>query len=287
MVSINHGPIEQIVSDYEELNEPFADEALPINHAINDLGLTSDRDRSLYITLDGALNRRIDADVLRNQTTKLWRAEPWAFQPSQLVNREVDELIEVFSADEYSFRYPKKDAEYWFRNAYTLDREYGGNPMNLLSQFDFDANAIHQHVKEATYREDVQPEFDHLTNNKKFASLGGDKVGSLWLQNIHMLVVHLYNIQEIASEIDSAPPEAEDELVPIPVDVQVAKVTSELLNQEFDAEKDRDELIDIWNSFFDDSELDPLRVDKPLWILGRIWDEGGAEYVQELQKEHQ
>jgi len=287
--TISHDIVERIVSDYETLNEPFAGEILPINRALDELALTADqeRERALYITLDGALNRQIDADVLRDQTIKLWETEPWAFQPNQVVQQGFETLREVFVSGEYSFRFPETDAEYWFRNAYTLNREFDSDPMNLFAEFEFDANAIHQYVKSAAYDEDIQPEFNNLTNNHKFTALGGDKVGALWLQNIHMLVTHLHNIQDVASDIANAPPQAEDELVPIPVDVQVAKVTSELLERDFDAETDRNELIDIWAAFFETSELDPLCVDKPLWTLGRIWNEGGAEYVHSLKTEYQ
>lgn len=276
--------IRTIVEDYRRGEGPFAGEQLPINRAINRLGLDSERERALYVTLDGSINYQRDADALRESTTRLWEEYPWAFEPARLRDRGFDALVSVFTGEDYSFRFPVKDAEYWYRNAYTLDREYAGNPIQLFETFDNDAAAVKREVKSARYGEDVQPGFTHLKNNKKFAGLGGDKVGSLWLQNVHMLVRHLDNVQEVASDYTDVPPDGRaSELVPIPVDVHIARVTSMLTGRTFDAERDRENIERIWKVFFDTTEFDPLQVDKPLWLLGRRMGSGGEEYLRTLQ----
>lgn len=283
MTAIDETVIGDIVADYQHGRGPFAGEELPINRAVRELKFENDREKALYITLDGSLNRVRDADRLRENTTKLWKQHRWAFEPEELCDRGFAALESVFTSEEYSFRFQGQDAENWYRNAYTLDREYGGDPLTLFEAFEHDAVAIKREASRARYDEEVQPEFTHLTNNKKFAGLGGDKVGALWLQNIHMLVTHLDNIQEVATDADAVPPTPEgDDLVPIPVDRHIAKVTSALTGRQLSAEDDRERIRRLWDEFFAATDFDALEVDKPLWVLGRprVWNDGGCEYLK-------
>lgn len=278
MAQISSSVVTQIVTDYEEGNQPFDGEKLPTERAISKLGLENERDKALFITFDITLNYATDADVIREKTTKAWEDDEWLFHPSELVDRGFSEFLNTIQ--KYRFRWGRQDAEYWYRNGYTLANEYDSNPLVLFDKHDNDAVSIHQEVKSAEYSYEVNPEFEILTNNKKFASLPGQKVGSLWLQNIHMFARPLTNVHLIES--DGQRSKSWDEVIQIPVDVQIAKVTSGLVDRELDADEDRQEILDIWGEFFTSSELSPYQVDKAIWVLGRVWDDGGREYVKSI-----
>lgn len=153
----------------------------------------------------------------------------------------------------------------------------------MFDRHDNDAVAIHKEVKSAEYSNDVNPEFEVLRNNKKFASLPGQKVGSLWLQNIHMFARPLNNVHLLEGTGNQS--NSWENIIQIPVDVQIAKVTSGLVDRELEAEDNRQEILDYWGEYFSTSELSPYQVDKAIWVLGRIWDNGGQEYVESLKSE--
>lgn len=233
--------VTEIVTDYENWDDPFERDMLPEKQAI--VGIDDPEERSRYLTLVVSIDYQRNAERLWQKTRKLWDEEQWIFRPEELVRRrDFDELVSLF--EEHSMRFGKADAEIWYQNAETLCRQYDGSPLNLFEKHDFDAPSILNAVR----------------STSDFTYLGGEKIGPLWMRLIHEDVHSLSNITEID----------------IPVDTHIRRVTERLLNVDHSDE----EIRSIWMEFCRDTGLDPVKVDQPLWLIGAHWDEWGEDYLE-------
>ena len=233
-------PIQAIVNDYENWNDPFERAMLPEKKVLTEI--EGERNRSLFLTLTVSVDYLRDAEQLWLKAKTLWEEEHWIFEPDDLVSVSETELEEVFETS--GFRFPNKDAGIWYQNALTLHRDFESNPMNLFRSNEFDAQQIR----------------DYVSRSGDFSYLGGQKIGSLWMRLIHEDVHHLSNIEKIG----------------IPVDTQIRKVTKALLGADYSDE----EIEQFWGQFCRQYGMDPVKVDQPLWIIGNHWDTWGMEYLE-------
>lgn len=275
--------IHRIVRDYEAGAGPFTDtdRQLPIVDVTDDMEFPNERDKALFLTLSTAPNYMRDAQRLRERCRRLWETEHWIFEPSTLVGDDrYDDLLALFKGtDQYRGhsvlqRYGlmergKRDVDIWYTVAYTLYTEYQSSPLVLIKEFGYDAVDLFNHIQSASYPRPVHPKSG---TSKKFPYLGGGKIGPLWLRIIHEMVHPLDNIGDI-------------EGIPIPVDVHVTKVTNYLIGTNLTAESDRDTIQELWKSFCKQADLATVQVDKPIWILGTLWENGGREYAQRVLAE--
>ncbi|RDZ49703.1 hypothetical protein C5C07_20110 [Haloferax sp. Atlit-4N] len=233
--------ISTILNDYEEWNEPFDPSQLPSKEPLT--AITGTRDRALFLTFTSSVNYRRPADRLWRTAAELWRDYRWVFEPATVVARGQDELTAVFK--EVGMQFHNQDAKYWFQNARTFHEEFDDSPLELFSANNDDAVAILQSVR----------------RHPDLLGLGGQKIGPLWMRQIHEEVRPLTRVPELD----------------IPVDTQIQKVTAVLLGEELSNESIRR----FWRDFSRIHGFDPVIVDRPLWILGSIWDDGGEAYLRE------
>lgn len=233
--------ISTILSDYNEWNDPFDPAQLPSKNPLSKI--TETRDRALFLTLTSCVNYRRPADRLWALAELLWTDHRWVFDPAAVVTRGQTELTAVFK--HVGMQFYNRDANYWFRNARTLHEEFAGSPLKLFTANDDDAVAILKAVR-------AHPDMP---------GLGGKKIGPLWMRQIHEEVQSLTRVPELD----------------IPVDTQIQKVTAAILAEERSDESIRR----FWRKFSRANGFDPVIVDRPLWILGSIWDNGGKEYLEE------
>lgn len=239
----------------------------------------TEEEQALFVTLHMSVNYDRPTARLDSKTWGFWNTEPWIFHPESLVERGYGDLANLFTGmDEYQnhpiieedgkMRYGKQDAGYWFTVAYNLREEYDSNPLQLLSDHNNDAVEIYEYVKTARGDEPVAPEID-IT--KKYPGLGAKKIGPLWLRAMHENFQRLENFVEL----------------PFPVDIQIAKVTNFLFDTEYSADDsaDQDKIREIYREFAREHDKIRLRVDKPIWLIGKMWNDGGKEYIHEKIEE--
>lgn len=192
-----------------------------------------DWDRALYVTFTLAVNFAKPANRLSRRLQALWNDEHWIFDPPALVgDHRYDDILDLFKGqgrfqnhrvmDEYGLmEHGKRDTDIWYTVAYTLYHEFDSNPLVLLDEHDNDALAVYEYVSEA--RRDT-PVHEKIRTTKKFPSLGGEKIGPLWLRALDDYVRRLDNIA----------------LLPIPVDRQIARVTNHLFGTEYSEDNQQD-----------------------------------------------
>lgn len=275
-----------IVDDYEqsralfEKKDPEEDVDLPLKEALRELDTASefadDRERCLYLTFTLTLNFSRPADRLSQRLRHLWVAEPWAFNPQTLVTEQrYHDLLDLFKGrndfqdhpvmNEYGLmEYGKQDAAFWYTVAYTLYQEFESDPLSLIDDHDGDAHAVYQYVSNERLDE---PAHEEIQTTKKFPGLGGEKIAPLWLRAIDDYIRPLDNIA----------------LLPIPVDVQVARVTNRLFGTEYtaDRDKDREAIRDLYRQFCEEYNRTSTRLDKALWLIGENWDTEGQDYLNQ------
>jgi hypothetical protein len=200
------------------------------------------RDRALYLTHTLSLNYHRNAERVTSNTKSLWDDEHWVFEPDLVVDKGEDALRDVFN--EQGLRYPNRDAGIWYRNSTVLYREFDSNPLRLLEVHDFDAEQILSYVR-----------------GSDFTYLGGQKIGPLWMRHIHEDVHQLSNIHRME----------------MPVDTHIRKVTNRLLG----GSQEDDAIRSFWREFCSETGLDPVKVDRPLWLIGNHWEEWGREYLRD------
>lgn len=276
----------QILDDYEHSRALFEDEAteedvdLPLKEVLDELEqeneFTNDQERSLYLTFTLTLNFSRPADQLSRRLKNLWLTEPWIFDPQILINEQrYHDLLDLFKGrgafqdhsvmTEYGLmEYGKQDAAFWYTVAYSLYQEFDSNPLVLVNDYDNDAHAIYQYVSEARLDD---PAHEEIQTTKKFPGLGGEKIAPLWLRAIDDYIRRLDNIA----------------LLPIPVDVQVVRVTNHLFGTDYsaDSEADREAIRELYRQFCEEYNQTSTRLDKALWLIGENWNTGGQGYLEQ------
>lgn len=213
------------------------------------LAIDEDIDSSIYldyITLTSAI------DYQKNiQANDLWRASknwaaryPWLYKPKELLNKSTHETFLAFESirqkDGRFLRIP--DMGIWLSVSKAL-YSFGGTTFDLLHAYQFDAYQI----------------FTDLSNprKKEFPYLSGPKILPMWLK--------------ILAE-DAEQPLKNMDLLPLPVDKNVAEVTCNLfLNKPFTGEVSEELKIEVqnaWNQVATKLKTPVINFDSALWVLG-------------------
>jgi hypothetical protein len=278
--------LSRVIGDYEHSQALFEDKGteedvdLPLKEVLNELEqeneFTNDQERSLYVTFTLTLNFSRPADRLSRRLKNLWLTERWMFDPQTLVKqRGYHELLDLFKGREAFQNHPvmtehglmeygKQDAAFWYTVAYSLCQEFDSNPLVLVSEYDEDAHSVYQYVREARLDE---PAHEAIQTTKKFPGLGGEKIAPLWLRAIDDYIHPLDNIA----------------LLPIPVDIQLARVTNFLFGTDYSADnkQDREEMRTLYRGFCEENNHQNTRLDKSLWLIGENWKSGGRAYLEQ------
>ncbi|MDL5360391.1 hypothetical protein [Halalkalicoccus sp. NIPERK01] len=236
----------EIYNDFRNANGPFLAEHMP-EHQVRG-GFSNDSEYCIFLTLIASIDKRKETageEGLWNVGKRLWQNERWAYQPKKLIeNYEYSNLIDLFTKT-MTFNY-YEDPHVWYLNSLTLYRHYDSDPMNLLEEADYDAPTLLNIVRKK--------------RREQFLSLGGKKVGALWIRLLHEEIQPLSNIQE----------------VDIPVDSHIRGITNKLL----DADYSTAEVRKFWSDFCIEHDLIPVEIDQPLWLLDKYEDEWGEDYLR-------
>lgn len=156
----------------------------------------------LFLTFNAAMDRARDADLLADAAVRMWRAEPWTFQPEELQLRPLGELSDVLRRYGVSQRHGA-DAFAWRIIGESLrDPTVAPATRSAIHEGKADAIALRDEVTSAT------PD-----GTQRFPLLGGPKISALWIRLL------AYPGRATISSLES---------VPVAVDVQVRKVTEYL-----------------------------------------------------------
>jgi len=81
----------------------------------------TDAEVRLWLTFTAAMDRARDADVLADSSVRMWRLDPWAFDPDEIVARGERELGDLLRTRKVSQKH-SQDAPAWRRIAKSLSQ---------------------------------------------------------------------------------------------------------------------------------------------------------------------
>lgn len=239
--------ISRIYEDFRETNRIFMDEMMPEQRVRG--GFSSDREHALFLTFVASVDKRKETmgeEGLWWQAKNLWEDDEhnWVYEPQEVVEgHSYAELIDLFRDGPYAqFNY-FEDPHVWYLNALGLHRHFDGNPLNMVSAVDEDGYELLKLVQKDKYKD-------------QFHSLTGEKVGRLWVRLLQeeLNTIDIENTGKIA----------------IPVDSRIERMTERLTGEE----KSNGEIRDFWNGVCGDGDsdldLEPIKIDKPLWLIDKI-----------------
>ena len=236
----------EVYDDFRNANEPFEPDHMP-EHRVRG-GFTSDSDYCLFLTLVASIDKRKETsgeNGLWNVAKRLWKNEHWIYEPTTLItDHTYSDLIDLFT-ETPTFNY-FEDPHVWYLNSLALYRYYESDPMRLLEEANYDAPTLLDIVRK--------------DRREQFHSLGGKKVGALWMRLLHEEVHSLDRIRQ----------------VDIPVDSRIENVTNELLGVNYS----KAEVRNFWREFCIEYDLIPVEIDQPLWLLDKYSNEWGEEYLR-------
>lgn len=239
--------IPEVYEDYRNARGPFKEDHMPEHQVRGDF--PSDSEYCLFLTLVASIDKRKETsgeDGLWNVAKRLWNDERWIYEPKTLVeDRYYSELIDLFT-DTVTLNY-YEDPHTWYLNSLTFYRYYESDPMNLLAEADYDAPTILNIMRKE--------------RREQFLSLGGKKIGAMWIRFIHEEIQPLSNINE----------------VDIPVDSHIKGITNNLLGTDYS----NAEVREFWREFCTEHDLIPVTIDQPLWLIDKYESEWGEKYLRE------
>lgn len=243
--------ISTILDDYENLSGPFDENILPEKKVIR--GIEGEKEKSLFLTLTASVDYRKETEGengLWKTSKRFWEKENWVFRPGEVVRNDYSELIDLFE----DAGWDGKDPHIWYRISLTLNRNFNSNPLNLIEGNDSDAVKIQKYMRKK--------------HPRKFPYLKGGKINSLWLRLMHEEIHSLSRIEEIA----------------LPVDTHIISITNYLLGKSYSKSKDdKSEIRQLWRSFCRENDIVPVRLDQPLWLIRKHWEDWGRDYLAEIQ----
>lgn len=162
------------------------------------------RKHLLFITLTVAIDYQRDATALWNSSRHTYEdaATCYLFEPAEVVSTPLSKVINDMQKHKLSKK-PNKDALIWATISETIVNKFHNDPRNILKAGEFKGDRILELLRKSK----------HMKNGRwipDFPYLSGNKIGPLW---VRMLRDNLgYDIANM-------------ELIPIPVDVHVARAT--------------------------------------------------------------
>jgi Domain of unknown function (DUF1886). len=247
---------EQIYQDYWNAVDPFEEQLMP-EHLVRG-GFESDRRYALFLTLVASIDKRKETmdkngkAGLWREAKELWNDEEtrWIYEPQKLVERDYEELIDLFTQPHLRrFNY-YEDPHVWYLNSLSLYRYFNSDPRDMLVEADYNAVDLLTLVRSDEY-------------SNRFHSLIGEKIGPLW---VRLMDEEIHELDRIHA-------------VDIPVDTQIKTIRNKLLGTEYSELQVRD----FWREVCDETEIIPVRLDRPLWLIDKFLDEGD-EYLPDGQQ---
>lgn len=204
----------------------------------------------MFVTLVVSIDYQRDADQLWAAGRKTFEdgGTRWLFYPEKLATRH-ENVKAALQAHKLSKK-PTKDAEIWLKVSKSFLEKYNSNPLNMITECDYDAVEI--------YQKKFDPKF-----KISFPYFSGNKIFPLWIRMLYdNLRLPLRNIDQI----------------PIPVDVHIARATfaTGCLTGEYrgtisEAGSKIDESWKTSMGLLKDDDLKyRLQLDEPLWHLSRF-----------------
>lgn len=212
----------------------------------------------LFITLTVSIDYQRDADALWASSRRTY-ADPetrYLFHPQSLHEVPFSKVIQDMQKYGLSKK-QRNDAYIWKTVAVSFYKKWQGDPRNFLAGCNWSAPSILKHLKTDTHVENNRPTWD-------FPFLRGNKIGPLWLRMLRDNV-HITILQDL-------------HLVPIPVDIHVARATLALglVRGQFDGSLDTlfEDIRKVWFQSVitlqvHNRPMISLDVDEPLWHLSK------------------
>ncbi len=217
----------------------------------DDLSLQIKTENETFINL---LSFTTALDYMRD-ATKLWEASiktyedkslNWVFTPQKVVERGKEELIEALSIYKLAIR-KNRDSNIWFTISESLVKNYDGSFIKLFEAFNFDVEKMFNLFAEKPYKE-------------LFPSLSGRKIFPHWIRILkEKTSINFLNVKKL----------------PIPVDVHVARATftTGCIRGKYSSkgisDKIRKLIINLWFEALSGSEINPIDMFRPLWLLSK------------------
>ncbi len=196
------------------------------------------REHLLFITLTVALDYMRPAEKLWEASRKTYEDPKtrYLFYPEEVVKKEQSELKRDMLKYKLALR-PNKDLKIWKTLCETLNSEYDNNPIKLIEKFNYDALELYKYIG---------------AERSKFPNLRGQKILPLWLRMLNQQVeIKLEKIDKI----------------PIPVDTHVRKASVMLgVTRRCN---DNNIIRESWSKILEGTEIYPILLDEPLWILSK------------------
>jgi endonuclease III len=251
--------MESILYEYENKQEPFDRSEGVISSIISDF--ETEREKALFKTLTTALNYQRDAREHYRTFGELWYDEHWLFEPEEIAaEKSLEEIEEVF--EKQGIRFPNKDAKIWYDISLILSEEYNSNPLKIFEEDNYDLTKV-----EETARASEQ-DIGYL--NPDFPYLRGEKIRPLW---IRLMQNHL-------------PEQQGYENTEVAVDTHIINITNRICGTDYeDKPADKEEIRRFWREVCDPVGIIPIKLDYPLWLINREWEDWGEEYLREKLRE--
>jgi len=212
----------------------------------------------LFITLTVAIDYQRDADALWASSRRTY-ADPetrYLFHPQSLHEVPFSKVIQDMQKYGRSKK-QRNDAYIWKTVAVSFYKKWQGDPRNFLASCNWSAPTILKHLKTDTHVENNRATWD-------FPFLRGNKIGPLWLRMLRDNV-HMKELQDL-------------HLVPIPVDIHVARATLALglVRGQYEGSLDTlfEEIRKVWFKSMEGLGIEgrsmiSLDVDEALWHLSK------------------
>ncbi|MHA1757770.1 MAG: hypothetical protein ACTSVV_13425 [Promethearchaeota archaeon] len=199
----------------------------------------------MFITLTVAIDYQRDAPTLwKNSRLSIKDSEiNWLYDPKIVSKKPLDEIIDAMKKYKLSKK-QNKDAKIWMDVSTSFSKYFSNNPHELFKKYNYDALLIMRAMKQE-YK-------------KMFPYLSGNKILPLWLRMLHdVMNINFKNI----------------ELIPIPVDVHVARATfaTGCLKGKFKGQINTifKSIDNVWKKACEELDFYRLRLDEPLWNLSK------------------
>jgi len=255
----------EVYNDYTSKQGPFSEYELPEYEVLYDI--PDGRERANFITLTVSINLAIETSGeggLWQTARDIYESDEygWLFEPEIVGQKSVIDLYSgVFKR--VGWRAEKAPA-FWRNNARTIAEEFDGDIRNLLEECRYDGTKIQNFIQ------NEHPGW--------FPSLKGPKVSALWLRLIDEEVHTLSSLNEID----------------IPADRNILRVTNYLVEETLEerTEENLETVRRTWEEVCQETELIPVRLDKPLWLCGKssrfnhldYWGTWGQDYLDRKLK---
>lgn len=245
--------IEQLQTDFDEKNGPFADVEFPEERFLSEIsdrtGSLPMEDRLVLISAFATFDYNRDANQLVDNLMELHERNPSWFNARHVTYEGNEDILSNLFSD-IGFRYPSRDAHAWYVNCEIITNKYHGKWSELLLSVSCSAPTLVERLEQ-----------------DDFLCLKGVKIAPMYARIIDDEVCSLDNLWKLD----------------IPVDTHIRRISKDLFSDMWDEDELTDDLIrDEWRGLAVEADIDRQVVDGGLWLIGNNWDEWGEDYWRKL-----